>query len=58
MPIPIGVAHNDVLYLIDKQAGSDGCSHEDFAIDDLTAILRTLIDERGVCAVHDALRKG
>ena len=44
-PAAYGVAHNDVLYLIDKQGRKRRLLREDFDIDQMTALLRKLVDE-------------
>lgn len=44
-PTAYSVAHNDVLYLIDKQGRKRRLLREDFEIDDMVAAVRMLVDE-------------
>ena len=44
-PRAYSVAHNDVLYLIDKQGRKRRLLREDFDIDDMVAAVRMLVDE-------------
>lgn len=44
-PEAYSVAHNDVLYLIDKQGQKRRLLREDFEIDDMVAAVRMLVDE-------------